>query len=102
MVSVKKVIAILNEINELDTSVLPALISHRVSCNKALGQHPTVQVGYINDDPKTERYEVGFLGILNGLFGTDENGWGHIYVHLKENGSIDKFSIGTHEEHKVG
>lgn len=44
-VSLPSVIDFLNQINDLDHSVLPALIACRVPCNKEFAAHPTVQVG---------------------------------------------------------
>lgn len=77
-ITVEQAIGRLNEINEMDPTVLPALINFRVPCNQALADHPTVQVGHGQDG-----YEVGLLGILNGIFGADERGWGHIYMQAE-------------------
>ena len=38
-----------------------------------MADHPTVQVR-----EKKWEYRAGFLGIINGLFGTNEQGWGRI------------------------
>jgi len=87
MPSIDDAIRILNEINEMDSEVLPALINQRVPRNQTLADHPTVQVGgrnslNISEDAYAERpFEVGLLGILNGLFGVADNGWGYIYCH---------------------
>lgn len=74
-------VAILNDINNADPTVLPALIGHRVTCNKALASHPTVQVGFIAED----NYEVGLLGILNGLFGIKADRYGFIAAKFDKN-----------------
>jgi len=71
----ENVITVLNEINKLDPTVLLALISYRVPCNQALADHPTVQVG---KSELGDYFEVGLLGILNGLFGVKEDGYGYI------------------------
>ena len=77
----------LNEIHQLDPTVLEALIDYRVPCNQALADHPSVQVG------KTENgYEVGLLGILNGLVGVKSDGWGFIGASY-DDGHLDKFVI---------
>jgi hypothetical protein len=69
-VSVDDAIAVLNQIHRADPTVMPVLIGHRVPCNRELGDHPTVQVGLIDGaDKNDQRYEVGLLGILNGIFG---------------------------------
>lgn len=109
----KQAVRVLNEINAADPSVLPALIAYRVPCNTELANHPTVQVGYIGgQNPFTvdeelaiiqgpgPHFEVGLLGIINGLFGTDERSWGFIYMHQREDGSIEKFSVKPKKEKK--
>lgn len=73
-VSLDETIAYLNELIEIDKPAIAALIANRVPCNEQLANHPTVQVVCQNDG-----YWVGFLGILNGLFGaSDKNQWGPI------------------------
>lgn len=54
------VIGTLNEATEADQTAIDSLIEHRVPCNKALADHPTIQVG---GDPCV----VGMLGIINGI-----------------------------------
>lgn len=73
-------IEVLNRIHHADPTVLPALIEHRVPCNQAVADDPMVQAGSRSVAPESNDppYEVGFLGILNGIFGIDERGWGHI------------------------
>ncbi len=80
-VSLKQAVALLNGIHELDPTVLPALIEYRVPCNQELAEHPTVQVGV-----KDGGWEVGILGILNGLFGTMKDGHGYITAELLRDG----------------
>lgn len=79
---------VLNRIHNADPTVLPALISYRVQCNEMIADDPTVQVGSIKEDKG--RWEVGLLGIINGIFGTDETGWGYIAANL-EDGVITHF-----------
>lgn len=68
-------IALLNEILEKDRSAIEGLVNTRVPCNKELADHPTVQVGHhfptTTEPPATT---VGLLGILNGIFGTYDDG----------------------------
>jgi hypothetical protein len=78
-------IAFLNELLVLDPDAVTALVEARVECNAALGEHPTVQVtgavvaehqdGSVDLGPPRR---VGFLGVLNGLFGCGPDGWGFI------------------------
>lgn len=83
-------VEVLNRIQKADASVLPALIAHRVPCNEALADDPTVQVGP-SPDPAVDHtiMHVGLLGIINGLFGTwGENDVGFIAMHENDDGSI--------------
>jgi len=86
-ISPEKAVQLLNEIHELDPTVFMALIRYRVPCNKEFGEHPTVQVGLIPKEeyPDPERpYEVGLLGIINGIFGAAEDGYGYIGAEFDE------------------
>ena len=60
---------ILNEIASVDPEAMKNLIEARVPCNDELVNHPEVQVGAYEGV-----YKVGILGILNGIFGTYEEG----------------------------
>jgi hypothetical protein len=88
-VSLKEVISFLNELLQTDPMAINALFNLRVYCNKDLKDHPTVQVGCEGKDNQMVCL-VGFIGILNGLFGIDEKGWGHIGINM-DNGKITRF-----------
>lgn len=72
-VTIDEVIEFLNEILAVDEDAIYDLVETRVACNPALANHPTVQVSL-----QDGKYTVGLLGILNGIFGTDEDGCGPI------------------------
>lgn len=80
----REAVAVLNRIHESDPTVLPALIGYRVPCNYRLMRDPTVQVGPRRDLTPGglfpgRVYEVGLLGIINGLFGVHgESSTGYI------------------------
>lgn len=79
-VSIQEVIEFLNELVEINQEAVENLIEQRVECNKKLADHPTVQVtAYDGEHPK-----VGLLGVLNGLFGANEEGWGPIMAVFDE------------------
>lgn len=59
------IISQLNEISETDPTAMEWLVDNRITCNKALADHPTVQVHARDGIPPT----VGMLGILNGIVG---------------------------------
>ena len=92
MTTVDEAIAVLNRIHAADPTVLPALIAYRVPCNRAVADDPTVQVGTSGgrtsklDDPT---FEVGLLGVINGIFGVDEQSWG---AEHDDQGKLTRFA----------
>ena len=56
---------LLNEMLEADAVATQRLIENRARCTQALADHPTIQVG--KQRGYGIRYEVGLLGVLNGL-----------------------------------
>ena len=92
-VSIQKTVDFLNELLEIDPFAISALFSSRVSCNKELADHPTVQVGSLGKDS----FQVGMIGVLNGLFGIDKHGWGHISGYY-EDGKLVEFRLFTDED----
>lgn len=90
--SVQETIDFLNELLKLDEPAITRLIESRVACNEDLTEHPTVQVQDVVGAPS-----VGLLGILNGLFGTDEKGWGPITAVVEDDGTISSFKRTEHK-----
>lgn len=84
-VTVEGVIDFLNELVKLDKLALERVMLHRVPCNNALADHPTVQVGY-GPPGSLPPWEVGMLGILNGLFGVSGDGYGFITAVIDNDG----------------
>lgn len=68
------VVGLLNEALALDSDAMNKLIHHREPCNKALAEHPTIQVGAMNGS----EISVGIVGLLNGMFGYANDGIGAI------------------------
>ena len=56
----------LNRALAADPEAMKALIEYRVPCNEALAKDPTIQVVPLPDQPG---YQVGLLGIVNGMLG---------------------------------
>ena len=73
-VTIDEVVEYLNSVQEADPLAMRALLCQFVPCNETLADHPTTQVrsGW------PEGYTVGLLGIINGIFGVDDDGWGAI------------------------
>jgi hypothetical protein len=72
-VTIDDVIELLNDALEKDSEAIHNLATNRVSCNEELADHPTIQIG-----AKDNQYTVGIIGILNGIFGIAEDGYGAI------------------------
>lgn len=84
---VDPVISFLNELVQIDPQAVDALVRNRVPCNAAMADHPTVQCGKRAEGG----FEVGMLGVLNGIFGADHDGWGFICVMYEDDGRIRRF-----------
>lgn len=75
----ERVVALLNDMLEMDAPAVAALIANRVPCNTKLLNHPTVQVGVQHGGN-----HVGMLGVLNGLCGIDDVGFGGVVACFDE------------------
>lgn len=82
-------VRVLNRIHAEDATVMPALIAYRVPCNEALTDDETVQVG--RAVPNEPQCEVGLLGILNGIFGINDNRYGYIAAIYDDEGTFSRF-----------
>jgi hypothetical protein len=70
---------LLNEALALDPEAMQLLMEGRVACNQDLAKHATIQVASTDNG-----YRVGLLGILNGIFGISDKGWGPIAALCEE------------------
>lgn len=71
--SVEHALQVLNEMLAADCKATTNLVESRVPCNEILADHSTIQVG-----TDSNGFRVGLLGVLNGIFGTMEDGGGPI------------------------
>lgn len=76
-ITIDEALEVLNRLAKADSKAAYRLICARVECNQVVADDPTIQVGHVDDDPG-KPFEVGVLGLLNGLFGIDDRGWGAI------------------------
>ena len=74
--AVAQAIKVLNEAVALEPEAITRLMFHRVRIGKELADHPTIQCRSSGPDI----YEVSALGLINGLFGVDEDDWGFIRI----------------------
>ena len=84
----KEVVDYLNNLLKTDRFAVETLFNIRVLCNDRMAKHSTVQVGKF-----FQRYFVGIIGIINGMFGADKNGWGCISMDLYKSNKIKKFRL---------
>ena len=95
MISIDDAIALMNEALQADSVCITGLCSMRMACNDGLANHPAIQVLDIPMKGTSKRRKdqavLGFLGILNGLFGVDEKGYGSIAASFGKDGIINKF-----------
>lgn len=68
-------IEVLNRALAEDQSAIRDLFNYEAPCNDALGNDPTVQV---RSRSTGDGVAVTALGLINGLFGADDTGWGYI------------------------
>jgi len=87
-IKIDEVVAFLNGMLMCDEVATNALFSMRIPCNQEMAEHKTVQVGSLG---KTFPI-VGMIGILNGLFGIDKDGWGKISADY-DDGKITQFRL---------
>ena len=92
-ISIDEVIEFLNEASACDADAITQLVTQRVMCSEGLANHPSIQVRKADHNGF---YSVGFLGVLNGLFGIDEDGWGPICAIAGEY-KIEGFTRTSHE-----
>ena len=97
-VTVSQVVELLNQALKIDSIAITNLVRTRVVCNRGLANHQTIQVGLApgcdpEDNPKDHEYEVGLLGLINGLFGIDEKQWGAIAAEMDKAGHICNFLV---------
>jgi hypothetical protein len=86
-----ELIAYLNNLLQVDPSLIHQLVITRFACNTKMTEHPTVQVY-----PMEGEWAVGLLGILNGYCGVYDDGprqgYGPISVLMSTEGGVVGFT----------
>jgi hypothetical protein len=94
-------VRVLNEAIALDPEAVRLLCNARVPCNEALADHPSIQVGRGPSVGQSDHdWVVGMLGIVNGICGVDDNGWGFVGVEFDECGKPIKARLLGPEDRK--
>jgi hypothetical protein len=69
MKSINDAVDLLNEAYSIDPNAISDITKTRVICNDKLKDHPSIQVSV------RENYMVGLLGLLNGIFSNENDGY---------------------------
>ena len=88
LVTVDNALAILNHALFNDRRAFQTLVGARVQCNELTANHPTIEV---ETTPDQKKYALGFLGVLNGLFGLTSDGETPIRALYSGDGELIKF-----------
>jgi hypothetical protein len=86
--SIRHAVDVLNRALLADHDAVLELVNARVPCNLSLAKDPTIQVAADGD---AGPYRVGLLGIVNGIFGIDGDGWGPITAQFDDSGKLEEF-----------
>lgn len=83
------IVAYLNDLLEHDREAITRLVGSRVECNRSLADHPTCEVGV-----QEEGWDVGMLGVLNGVCRIDGPCYGPVVAVLdEETNEIIRFEV---------
>lgn len=93
---VSRIVALLDEAIQLDPVAMTELCGTRVQCNNDLANHPTIQVGEL--EPESGQAVVGMIGILNGIGGIRDDGWGRVAVDFEDGMAIGARDLGRDVE----
>ena len=91
-VSINSILDLLNETFKLDPDFMQDLVTTRFPCNKAMTDHPTIQV-HCYGDASIEEPKAGFLGLINGMLGVDVNISGPIAANFDEERKLMGFVL---------
>jgi len=94
VISIENAIEVLNRLNETDPKAAMALVETRVPCSEELAEDPEIQVGFSSNGA----FQVGVLGIINGLFGITDDGFGSICANFSVQCSKDSTHEGSESE----
>lgn len=102
LLAIRDAVRVLNEALAADPEAVNRLFNHRVRVNGALTLHPTIQVVSLSvkdarpeDTGEARVNTLGVLGLINGLFGVDVDGWGYIVSVHDDNDMILRFEDRT-------
>ena len=100
-ISLEEAIKFLNEILKEDPELINSIFNTYHKCNKKTRGHKTIQV-CCSGDYSENNPACRLIGLLNGLFGIDEDGYGgmNVYYETLKGVKIEKFKLLDKEEKK--
>ena len=87
-----RIVMLLNDALRLDPEGMQSMCWFRIVCNPALANHPTIQSTSIG-----VQYQIGMLGLLNGIVGTNPDGVGMILAKVHDSDSRKLVEFFVHE-----
>ena len=83
--AVSDAVTVLNDALKLDTDAITRLVNTRIpiDIDSPLIDHPSIQVGMGEVDGKLVYY-IRPLGLINGLFGSNDDQYGYIYANIAD------------------
>ena len=86
--AIAEAVRVLNRALATDRDAISELLTHYVPANDELLADPTVQAVEVGEEG-FDSPSVGALGLINGLFGVAQCGWGHIVAYRAPPGYLD-------------
>lgn len=78
-VTIDEMVTFLNEFLSLDPQATSEFLNRRILVNDLVVNHPTIQCRV-----KDNQGSINLIGLLNGLFGIDEKGYGALCYVIEE------------------
>ena len=88
----ERAVLVLNRALQEDPEAVRALFKMRVLCNEVIAHDPTIQVRRFDGG-----HDLSPLGLINGLIGIREDGWGYIEAIFEtDTGNVLNFKVRRH------
>lgn len=93
MTTPEDAVVVLNRALEEDPEAMAMLMGLRVPCNDALADDETIQVKGIKNDEGGFDPFIGLIGMINGIFGIQEDGRGYLAMFYGADGTLTHFGL---------
>ena len=79
--AIDDILRVMNEALDADPEAITKLVEKRVECNQKLVEHPTIRCAKSHP---FQSHTIGLMGILNGIAGEGQPGFGPICASVSE------------------